>query len=223
MLIAVREEDFQRARTDEHKRQRATAMLEAARSLATEIGVSSVTLTALADRAGIHHSAVRRYYSSYKEVLLLLGQERWEEWASQVCQQLDAEESASPVQIAEILAVQLAADPLFCDLLTNLPLHLEREVPPEQVVQFRVSALESIEQVAGAIRRACLLFNDQAAIDAVAAACALAAIFWQSTNPPPELAELLGPDYLPRAWNMQFLPALTRVLSATCLGLAHRS
>ena len=54
---------FQRARTEEEKRQRAEALVEAARSLAMETGVASVTLTALASRAGIHYSAVRRYFT----------------------------------------------------------------------------------------------------------------------------------------------------------------
>ncbi|QQG86595.1 helix-turn-helix transcriptional regulator [Mycobacteroides chelonae] len=65
-------------------------MLDAARSLASEVGVSSVTLNELADRAGIHRSAVRRYYSSYKEVLLLVGQERWQHWSVNVCESLEA-------------------------------------------------------------------------------------------------------------------------------------
>ena len=68
---------FQRARTEENKRRRATALVEAARSLAVETGVASVTLTAVAGRAGIHYSAVRRYFTSHKEVLLHLAAEGW--------------------------------------------------------------------------------------------------------------------------------------------------
>jgi hypothetical protein len=34
----------------------------------------------------------------------------------------------SPSRVAETLAHGLAADPIFCDLLANLHLHLEREV-----------------------------------------------------------------------------------------------
>jgi hypothetical protein len=36
-----------------------------------------------------------------------------------------------PSRTAETLANGLAADPLFCDLLINLPLHLKREVDLE--------------------------------------------------------------------------------------------
>jgi len=73
---------FQRARTEENKRQRAAALVEAARSLALETGVASVTLTAVASRAGIHYSAVRRYFTSHKEVLLHLAAEGWVRWST---------------------------------------------------------------------------------------------------------------------------------------------
>ena len=77
---------FQRARTEENKRQRAAALVEAARSLALETGGASVTLTAVASRAGIHYSAVRRYFTSHKEVLLQLAAEGWQRWSNKVCE-----------------------------------------------------------------------------------------------------------------------------------------
>jgi hypothetical protein len=42
----------------------------------------------------------------------------------------------APSRTAETLANGLAADPLFCDLLPNLPLHLKREVDLERVVEI---------------------------------------------------------------------------------------
>ena len=60
VAFAVAQLAFQRARTEEKKRQRAAALVEAARSLAVENGVASVTLTGVANRAGVHYSAVRR-------------------------------------------------------------------------------------------------------------------------------------------------------------------
>lgn len=84
--LAVAQLGFQRARTEENKRQRAAALVEAARSLALETGVASVTLTAVAGRAGIHYSAVRRYFTSHKEVLLHLAAEGWARWSGTVCE-----------------------------------------------------------------------------------------------------------------------------------------
>ena len=119
---------FQRARTEKKKRQHAAAIVEAARSLASDTGVASVALAGVADRAGVHYSAVRRYFSSHREVLLHLVAEGWTRWSNTVCAALREPAPMSPSRVAETLANGLAADPLFCDLLANLHLHLEHEV-----------------------------------------------------------------------------------------------
>jgi AcrR family transcriptional regulator len=145
---------FQRARTEENKRRRATALVEAARSLAVEAGVASVTLTAVAGRAGIHYSAVRRYFTSHKEVLLHLAAEGWVRWSGTVCERLAEPGPMSPSRVAETLANGLAADPLFCDLLANVHLHLEHEVDIDRVVEIRRTIAAAAIALADAIERA---------------------------------------------------------------------
>lgn len=216
---------FQRARTEENKRQRATALVEAARSLAIEAGVASVTLTAVATRAGIHYSAVRRYFTSHKEVLLNLAAEGWVRWSSTVCEQLNEPPPMSPVQVAETLANGLAADPLFCDLLANLHLHLEHEVEIEKVVDIRRTISAAAIAMADAIERALPALGRSGAFDIVIAAYSLASAFWHIANPPERLTDAYAeePAVLPPEWNLEFAPALTRVLTATCVGLASGS
>jgi len=55
------------------KRQPAAALVEAARSLALETGVAWVTLTAVANRAGVHYSAVRRHFPETRVGQLLVA------------------------------------------------------------------------------------------------------------------------------------------------------
>jgi AcrR family transcriptional regulator len=217
---------FQRARTEENKRRRAAALVEAARSLAIETGVASVTLTAVAGRAGIHYSAVRRYFTSHKEVLLHLAAEGWVRWSGTVCKELsDAGpdgQALSPPRVAEILADALVADPLFCDLLANLHLHLEHEVEPERVVEIRLTISEAATSLADAIERALPAPGRSGAFDILIAAYSLAAAFWQIANPPERLSDVYAkePEALPPEWNIDFASALTRVLTATCVGLS---
>ena len=158
---------FQRARTEENKRQRAAALVEAARSLAVETGVASVTLTAVASRAGIHYSAVRRYFTSHKEVLLHLAAEGWVRWSNTVCEDLSRTGAMSPARVAETLANGLAADPLFCDLLANLHLHLEHEVDIERVVEIRRTIAAAAIALADAIERALPVLGRSGAFDIV--------------------------------------------------------
>jgi len=211
---------FRRARTEENKRQRAEALVEAARSLAVETGVASVTLTAVAGRAGIHYSAVRRYFSSHKEVLLHLAAEGWVRWSATVCEHLAEPGPMSPARVAETLAQGLAADPLFCDLLANLHLHLEHEVDVDRVVEIRRTISAAAVALADAIERALPGLGRAGSFDILIASYSLAAAFWHIANPPERLTDAYAeePEALPPEWNIEFPSALSRVLTATCIG-----
>jgi AcrR family transcriptional regulator len=184
ILGRVTKPSFQRARSAENKHQRASALVEAARFLARETGVKSVTLTAVADRAGVHHSAVRRYFSSHKDVLLHLAAEGWTRWSNTVCDTLRAQGPVAASTVAEVLARGLDADPLFCDLLANVPLHLERDVGIERVATFKRVSRAAVVSMADAIDNALPGLGPRGALDIVTAANALAATVWQVAHPP---------------------------------------
>ncbi|ORW14832.1 transcriptional regulator [Mycolicibacter nonchromogenicus] len=217
---AVRPATFQRARSDEKKRQRAEALMEAARSVASETGVASVTLTAVASRAGVHYSAVRRYFSSHKEVLLRLAAESWERWSATVCAALNEPGPMSPARVATTLTSGLVADPLFCDMLANLHLHLEHEVDAERVMEVRRKSSAAGLAMADAIERALPGLGKEGALDLLLAAYSLAAPLWQIAHPPADLADDDALEsQVPAEWNVDFATALTRLLTATCHGL----
>lgn len=216
----MRQVSFQRARSEEKKRQRAEALVEAARAVALEAGVASVTLTAVAGRAGVHYSAVRRYFSSYKEVLLRLAAESWERWSEAVCTGLDQPGPMSPERVVEVLVSGLAADPLFCDLLSNLHLHLEHEVDAERVIEVRRVSMVAVTASAGAIEKALPEIGPRGALDLLLAAYSLGSVLWQVAHPPATLTAAYSdqPELSPD-WNLDFTTALTRLLTATCVGL----
>jgi AcrR family transcriptional regulator len=213
---------FQRARTEDKKRQRAAALVEAARSLALESGVASVTLTDVASRAGVHYSAVRRYFTSHKEVLLHLAAEGWVRWSNTVCEKLREPGPMSSARVAAALADGLAADPLFCDLLANLRLHLENEVEIDRVLEVKEISTAAVTSLAEAIEEALPRLGRAGAYDVLLAAYSLAAPLWQAANPPKKLAEAYAEAKatdLPPDWNIDFTSALRRLITATCVGL----
>lgn len=222
--LAVVQLTFQRARTEEQKRRRAAAFVEAARALALEGGVASVTLTAVANRAGVHYSAVRRYFTSHKEVLLHLAAEGWVRWSDTVCERLHEPGPMSPTRVAATLAGGLAADPLFCDLLANLHLHLEHEVDLDRVVEVRRISAAAVLALADGIEQALPALGRPGALDILLAAYSLAAPLWQIAHPPEGLTDAFAEEpEVPPEWNLDFESALTRLLTATCLGLLSES
>lgn len=192
--------------------------------MAVESGVTSVTLTAVANRAGVHYSAVRRYFSSHKEVLLHLAAEGWTRWSDTVCSALAEPGTGSPARVAEALVHGLAADPLFCDLLANQHLHLEHEVDVERVAEVKQISNVAVMAIAESIERALPQVGRKSSLDILVAAFSLAAMLWQVAHPP----EGLDHDYknepgVPPDWNLDFEPALTRLLTATCVGIVAQA
>jgi AcrR family transcriptional regulator len=221
---AVPQLTFQRARTEDKKRQRAAALVEAARSLALESGVASVTLTDVASRAGVHYSAVRRYFTSHKEVLLNLAAEGWARFSDTVCASLAEPGDMSPTRVARSLAEGLAADPLFCDLLANLHLHLEHEVELERVLEFKEVSTAAVLSLTDAIENALPGLGRSGAFDVLLASYSLAAPMWQMANPPKRLAdEYAKRTDVPPDWKIDFTAALTRLITAICVGLLAES
>ena len=211
---------FQRARSEDKKRQRAAALVEAARSLALESGVASVTLTDVANRAGVHYSAVRRYFTSHKEVLLHLAAEGWARFSATVCESLGEPGPTSPARVAEALADGLAADPLFCDHLANLHLHLEHEVALEQVLEFKEISNAAVISLTDAIENALPTLGRSGAFDVLLAAYSLAAPLWQMANPPKRLTDAYANRTdVPPDWKIDFTAALSRLITAVCIGL----
>lgn len=179
-----------------------------------------MTLTAVASRAGIHYSAVRRYYTSHKEVLLHLAAEGWVRWSDTVCAALSEPGPMSPSRVAETLATGLAADPLFCDLLANLHLHLEHEVKIDRVIEVKRVSTAAVMSIADAIEQALPELGRSGALDVLLAAYSLAAPLWQIAHPPQGLSDAYAEETeVPPDWNIDFVAALTRLLTATCIGL----
>jgi AcrR family transcriptional regulator len=213
---------FQRARSPERKQQRHRAILDAARALGLRDGVRAVSLTDIAAEAGVHKSAVLRYFETREEVFLQLTAEGWQDWAAALRDALPSA-PASPSAVAAAVTDTLSARPLFCDLLAHAPLHLERNVSLESVRAFKLTALAAVDDIRAAFTRALPALSPRAAVDLVAAVTALAAALWQTGNPPPTLAVLYAED--PRLGHaaVDFPARLRHLTEATINGLLAES
>jgi hypothetical protein len=108
----------------------------------------------------------------------------------------------SPSRVSETLASGLAADPLFCDLLANLHLHLEHEVDLDRVVEIGRSSAAAVMSLAEAIEHALPPLGRSGALDILLppiAAYSLAAPLWQIAHPPQGLTDACAeePEVLP--------------------------
>jgi AcrR family transcriptional regulator len=214
--------EFQRARSADAKRQREQAILAAAVRLSAEAGIRRVTLTDIADAVGMHKSAMLRYFETREQIFLMLTAAGWRDWSAALRQQLSQlGPGAAAAVVAAALADSLAARPMFCDLLAQAPLNLERNVSLESVRAFKLVTLEEVGAISAELDRL-LGLPEQAAVDVIATATSLAGALWQMATPSAEVAALYRDD--PRLAHaiVDVGPRLARVLTALLTGLAAR-
>jgi AcrR family transcriptional regulator len=213
----------QRARSVEDKTRRAHDLLAAAEAITLELGgVRHVTLAAVTERAGLHRTGVRRYYSSKEELLLGLAERGWHQWCDAVKAELGDRTGLDPARTAAVISRTLASLPVFCDLLTHVPLHLEGDVGIECARRYKTDAFAAHDDIAEALDHASTMAIGQIE-SLLAAAILLAPGLWQLSHPTPTLAALY--EQVPR-WGhvaLDFAPRLDTLLAASAIGLTAMS
>ncbi|MEW2549047.1 TetR family transcriptional regulator [Streptomyces sp. NPDC047002] len=212
----------QRARSAEDKARRADDLLQAAEAVALERGgVRYVTLAEVTERAGLHRTGVRRYYTKKEDLLLELAERGWGQWRDAVADELGHRTGLTPAQTATVVSSTLIGLPVFCDLLTHVPLHLEGDVDIERARRYKTNATAAHDAIATALDRASTLAAGQI-VHLLAAAVVLSAGLWQVSHPTPTLAKLYEevPDWGHAA--LDFAPRLDTLLTACATGLATR-
>ena len=108
---------------------------------------------------------------------------------------------------------------MFCDLLAQTPLNLERNVSVEKVREFKLTTRDGLGQIVPAVRAALPGLTEQDGVDLVAAATSLAGTFHQIATPGAEVAELYRSD--PRLSHalVEVEPRLARILGAMLRGM----
>ncbi|MEW2548816.1 TetR family transcriptional regulator [Streptomyces sp. NPDC047002] len=219
---------FERARSAEAKNMRQAAILDAAARLAAERSVREITLTEIAAAVGMHKSTMTRYFETREEIFLRLSSAAWEDWSQAVrvrLVELAAHVGTAPAgeraaAVADVLAETLVARPLFCDLLAQTPINLERGVSLEAVRGYKVQAIAASRSVAAAVLDVVPLSQDEAG-NVVAAATALAGAFWQMAAPGTELRRFY--EQTPELAHavVDVGPRLAGLLTATLRGYAQ--
>ncbi|MFG1921016.1 TetR/AcrR family transcriptional regulator [Cryptosporangium sp. NPDC048952] len=225
---------MQRARSVEAKQQREQDILAAARDLATARGIRQVTLTDIADAVGMHKSALLRYFETREQIFLLLTAEGWRDWGPSLCARLadlapqpvahraaeaaDDARAAMAERMAEVIADSLVGRPMFCDLLAQAPLNLERNVSLESVREFKLVTLEQVDAIVAEFRRLRPGLTEEQGVDLIATATSMAGALWQMATPGPETEALYRSDPKLGHAIVEVGPRLTRVLTAVLRG-----
>ncbi|WP_441247574.1 TetR family transcriptional regulator [Kitasatospora sp. McL0602] len=211
--------DFQRARSPQAKQQREAAILDAARTLGAEHGIRQVTLTDIAAAVGMHKSALLRYFETREEIFLRLTAADWQEWTPALCAEIDHAADGDTAGVAAAFARTLSARGMFCDLLAQAPMNLERNVSVEAVREFKLVTLAAVDAIVTAVRARLPELTEADGVDLMAAATSMAGSFWQIATPGPEVAALYRADLRLAHAIVDVEPRLARLLTAMLDGI----
>jgi hypothetical protein len=167
----------------------------------------------------MHKSAMLRYFETREQIFLRLTAVGWREWSAELRQRLGAlPPGAAATAVAEAFADSLVARPMFCDLLAQAPLNLERNVSIESVHSFKLVTLSEVSAISLELTRL-LGLTELEAVDVIATATSLAGALYQMATPGPEVQKLYRSD--PRIAHavVEVGPRLSRVLTAMLTGL----
>ena len=230
----ISSETYQRARRPEQKLERRDAILGAARELALRDGVRAVSLADIAERVGIHKSALLRYFETREQIFLELTAAAWREWTAALHAELDpaAADPAkpgshspdspgadAPALVADVFARSFGDRPLLCDLIAHTPLNLERNVSVETVRRYKLTSLAAVDEAAALVRRVLPGLTLAECGEFVAALASLAGAVWQIANPAPALAELYASEPALSRACVDLTPRLCRTAEILLAGL----
>ncbi|WP_242547124.1 TetR family transcriptional regulator [Amycolatopsis sp. MtRt-6] len=203
----------QRARSAAAKQERERAILDAARALATGRSVREVTLTDIAAAVGMHKSAMLRYFETREQIFLRITAEAWQEWSAAVRAELA---TAGRAEVAALLARSLVSRPLFCDLLAQAPMNLERNVSWAAVHEFKTTVLAEVDAVRKALRQRGI--SEQGTALLTTTATSMAGALWQMAAPGTQLREFYRshPELSHALVDVE--PRLTEILAALVKG-----
>ncbi|MDQ1032325.1 AcrR family transcriptional regulator [Streptomyces umbrinus] len=220
---------FQRARSEEQRAVRRTAILDTTAAMLGEMPVAQVSLNELSRRVGLAKSNVLRYFESREAVLLeLLGtasQELLEHLDTALPEAVDAD---APVteradRLAAVMTDAFAERPVLCDLISAQAAVLERNVSTEVAAQYKRSSIAHVFALAQRVRTHVPELDERDAVRFVAAALMVVTAAWPHAHPSPAVLAVYESDPELAVLRLDFATVLRESLEVLLSGLLARA
>jgi TetR/AcrR family transcriptional regulator len=130
--------EFQRARQPEQKGLRRNAILHAAEELIAEGGLHDLSLSSIAERAGLSKANTYRYFESREEILLDILMEDQRDLIAEIEQKLShLKGSRDEKRVAQVIAQAFIVRPRLCQLLGMVSSILEHNLSEDAIINCK--------------------------------------------------------------------------------------
>ncbi len=208
-----------RARSAEDKDQRRQQLLDAAARQLADSTYESVTVSAVAEAAGIAKPSAYGYFRSKETLFVALTQRELTAWCSAFSAALQRSRSRSPARIvATCLTATLAERPLLVQLLSVVHATLQANLEPEEIRAFKRFTLGMLFELASAIAGRVPSIPVEQGARLLLLTYALVIGLGQLANPPRAVREAIEGDPEFAAFSIDFRSELETTLERLIRG-----
>ena len=184
--------EFQRARNTEQKTQRLDAILNAASGLFDQSRFSEVTIREIASAAGLGKASIYHYFQSKEEVFLALFLLELNEWIDEFQSRVSALDESNSDKLASLITTMMVERPRYSRLHSLLSLVLERNVPVDQLREFKTNLLAPFSRLIEILCGALPHLSPEGASEFLLQFHAVVAGLWPLAHPNQELADAIN-------------------------------
>lgn len=211
-----------RARSPEDKQQRRQDILDHAWNLFRTRPWGELTMTDVAEAAGLSKAALYRYFETKEALFLEVEGARLGEWLEALGAELDRlPRPASPEVVGRVIADSLVARPGFPRLLALLHVSLEQNVPFDAALAFKRALHDWLMRLGTRLEAALGSLPPGTGLGAALQLHALCIGLWQVADAGPMMRRLLDRPEL-RPLRVDFQPALAAGAAMLFRGLLDR-
>jgi AcrR family transcriptional regulator len=143
-----------RARTDESKAARKASLILAARERLAVDGVDAFTMADLATQAGVAKGTAYLYFSTKEELLLDLFIEDLTVFLASLNVSFNNMPAENlPDRVADAILAAMKSQPSLLSLMPVLHSHIEKNVPPKSLKDFKLFLLHGMRMAGNALER----------------------------------------------------------------------
>lgn len=207
-----------RARSQSQKAARREEILEAARSLFSELAYEEISLNGIAREAGISKANIYRYFSTREEIFLVIYEAEQIVFVRALINRLQQMASVDNVsEMTQVWVETLLQHETLLNLIPQLSISMERNSSVEQLIKFKKQGYTTYQELLESLVSVFPRLNQQQWIMVIQCTYSMIAGLWPLSNPSENLLEALRhPEVNQPPW--EFESTMTYGLSALIHG-----
>ena len=210
-----------RAINNEQKEIRRQQIMDATRQLFQETSYGTVSMAAVARRAGVAKGTLYLYFKTKEALFLALQTQEFMEWFDEVNEAVEGASRLSPDTFLQIIGNSLSNRSTFTRLIAILHTVLEHNISPKEAKLFKQMLRDNVLKTGALLESRLDFLQVGQGGQLLLQIYALVIGFQHLAEPAPIIVETIAADETLTLFDIDFLPRLLDTLRMILQGLSR--